>query len=140
MHIMTQPTPGNGLESYPNPEEVDTPMSAQPVEVAIATEIYQSAKQRAHSQGQALAAVARTILFQEAAKTPEALPATTEDPNASSRARPPLRQYGQERTKLKFNAPSEAYQQAQRRILAGGRSVAAAIEDGLKAFAASGNL
>lgn len=134
MTFMTYPTPGTDPQSTldPSPEEVDVSRSPQPVEVAILAEVYDAAKDRAHAQGQTLAAVARTVLFQEAAKAPEdAVPPA---------GRPPLREYGQERRKLKFSAPNDAYREAQRKILSGGRSVAAAIEDGLKAFALSGRL
>jgi len=105
---------------------------SQPVEADILAEVYDLAMSRADEQGQKLAAVARTILFQEAGKTPEDAPAPE--------GRPPLRPYGQERKRLKFGVKADAYERAQAQIWASGRSVAAALEDGLREYARTGKV
>lgn len=104
--------------------------SRQPLEPQVAAEVYDAAMARARSQGQQLATVARTVLFQEAARTP----AGAETPEG----RPPRRQYGQARKVIKFSVDADAYRKAAKSIQASGRSVAAAIEDGLALFARTG--
>lgn len=104
----------------------------QPVEVEVLAEVYDKAMARAKAQGQRLATVARQVLFQEAAKTPASAPVPE--------GRPPLRQYGQARKPIKFTVLADAYTSAQSRIRASGRSVAAAIEDGLRVYALTGTL
>lgn len=103
-----------------------------PVEVAVLATVYDSAMSRATSQGQRLATVARTVLYQEAAKTPDGV----ETPEG----RPPLREYGQARKPIKFKVARESWLVAQGKIRASGRSVAAAIEDGLAVYARTGTV
>lgn len=134
MASMTQQEYGAGVElpPEPEPEEVDVSTGQQTVELEILATVYDQAMVRAHSQGQKLAAVARAILYQEAAKTPADAPEVE--------GRPPLREYGQKRKPLKFRLPRDRYAEAQNQIARGGRSVAAAVEDGLRVFARTGNL
>ena len=108
------------------------PTSKQPLEPQVAAEVYDAAMARAKSQGQTLAAVARTVLFQEAARTPEGSPVPD--------GQPPRRPYQQPRKPIKFKVDREAYLAARDRIAASGRSVASAIEDGLVAYARTGRV
>jgi hypothetical protein len=107
-------------------------MSTQPVEVEVLATVYDQAMARAKNQGQRLATVARQVLFQEAAKTPADAPVPE--------GRPALRPYGQQRKTIKFGVATDAYRPAAHRILASGRTVAAAIEDGLAYYARHGTL
>jgi hypothetical protein len=111
---------------------MNTKPGRKPVEVAVLADVYDRAMARARSQGQRLATVARQILFQEAAKTPKDAPVPT--------GRPPLREYGQERKPIKFSVSADTYTPARDRIWASGRTVAAAIEDGLAVYARTGTL
>lgn len=116
----------------PGPETVDIATAPQQVEVRIFKNVYEAAKARAISQGQALAAVARTVLFQVAGETPEDAP--------EPEGRPPLREYGQPRERLRFDAPTEPYLLAKAKITRSGRSVSQAVEDGLARYAETGRL
>jgi hypothetical protein len=104
----------------------------QPLEILVHADVYDSAMARARSQGQQLATVARTVLYQEAARTPEGAPV----PDSV----PPRRQYGDARKPIKFKVDASSYREAKGKILASGRSVAAAIEDGLAVFARTGTV
>lgn len=119
-------------QTAPGPETVDIATAPQQVEVRIFRDVYEAAKARAISQGQALAAVARTVLFQVAGETPEDAPVPE--------GRPPLRAYGQPRERLRFDAPTEPYLLAKTRIARSGRSVSQAVEDGLRRYAETGRL
>ena len=132
MANMKQPTTGTDSKSSPAPETEDVANAGQAVELDIDADVYSVALARAHRQGQALAAVARSILYAEAAKTPDDAPETT--------GRPPLREYGGRRKPLKFKVPRVSYQAAKDQIARSGRSVAAAVQDGLREFARTGNL
>jgi hypothetical protein len=114
------------------PETVDIATAPQQVEVRIFKDVYEAAKARAIVQGQALAAVARTVLFQVAGETPEDAP--------PPEGRPPLREYGQPRERLRFDAPAGPYLLAKERITRSGRSVSQAVEDGLARYAETGRL
>ncbi len=102
----------------------------QPLEIQVLAEVYDSAMARAKSQGQQLATVARTVLFQEAARTPAGTPMPAK--------RPPRRKYRQTRKTIKFTLDAAAYRTAADKIQASGRSVAAAVEDGLAVYARTG--
>jgi hypothetical protein len=104
----------------------------QPVEVEVLADVYDRAMARAKDQGQRLATVARQVLFQEAARTPADAPVPA--------GRPPLREYGQRRKPIKFSVLADAYATARDKIRASGRSVAAAVEDGLTVYARTGTL
>lgn len=122
---------GQGLTD-PGPERVDLASLPQQVEVRIATEVFEAARNRATAQGQALAAVAKAVLFQVAGETPKDAPAPE--------GRPPLREYGQSRERVRFDAPTESYLAAKSAILRSGRSVSQAVEDGLTRYAETGRL
>lgn len=130
---MTEDVPEtDAVPINPGPETVDHAMASQQVEVRIKRTVYEAAQQRAKLQGQALAAVARNVLFQVAGETPEDAPAPE--------GRPPLREYGQPRERLRFSAPASSYSGAKERIAGSGRSVSQAIEDGLARYAETGRL
>lgn len=129
---MTETTPETGPELSLGPEEMDEAIKSQQVEVRILTEVHDAARLRADQQGQALAAVARAVLFQVAGETPEDAPLPE--------GRPPLREYGQPRERMRFDAPKETYKQAQEQIRRSGRSVSQAVEDGLRRYAETGRL
>jgi hypothetical protein len=108
-----------------------------PLEPEVDATVYDAAMARARSQGQRLATVARLVLFQEAAKTPVNAPAPEKAP--------PRREYRRDQTAprrktIKFKVATEPYRQAREQIAASGRSVAAAIEDGLRHYARTGAL
>lgn len=125
---MTEDTP----QIDPGPETVDLATVPQQVEVRIFRDVYEAARLRAITQGQALAAVARTVLFQVAGEVPEDAP--------EPEGRPPLREYGQPRERLRFDAPTQSYLQAKEKIAKSGRSVSQAVEDGLARYAETGRL
>lgn len=125
---MTEDAPVND----PGPGAQNLGQADQTVEVRIAEEVYDLARERARSQGQALVSVARTILFQEAGKTP--VGAEVAD------GRPPLRTYGEKRKRLRFDAPLESYIAARDSILTSGRSISQAVEAGLARYAETGRL
>jgi hypothetical protein len=116
----------------PGPETVDLASVPQQVEVRIFKDVYEAARQRAISQGQALAAVAKAVMFQVAGETPDDAPVPE--------SRPPLREYGQPRERLRFDAPIESYLLAKDKITRSGRSVSQAVEDGLARYAETGRL
>lgn len=116
----------------PGPETVDLATVPQQVEVRIFRDVYEAARLRATAQGQALAAVAKAVLFQVAGETPDDAP--------PPEGRPPLREYGQPRERLRFDAPTESYLTAKEKILKSGRSVSQAVEDGLAKYAETGRL
>lgn len=130
---MKEDTPVAGLElPDPGPESVDLATLPQSVEVRIERKVYEAARVRAVARGQALAAVARTVLFQVAEETPDDAP--------PPESRPPLRPYGQKRERLRFDVPMEAYLTAKDKITRSGRSVSQAVEDGLARYAETGLL
>jgi hypothetical protein len=130
---MTEHIPVTDQElTDPGPEDEDLASPSRPVEVRIDQTVYEAAKQRALSQGQALAAVAKAAMYQVAGETPEDAPLPD--------GRPPLREYGQPRERLRFDAPKHTYQDAQDKIRRSGRSVSQAVEDGLRRYAETGRL
>lgn len=130
---MKEDMPETDLElTGPGPETVDLATLPQQVEVRIFRDVYEAARLRAIAQGQALAAVARTVLFQVAGETPDDAP--------SPDGRPPLREYGQPRERLRFDAPTDSYLLAKDKIMRSGRSVSQAVEDGLARYAETGRL
>lgn len=104
----------------------------KPLEPRVLEAVYEAAMARATSQGQRLATVARTILFQEAAKTPDGAPVPTQPL--------PRRARGETRLPIKFEVDATAYAVAKAKIAASGRTVGAAIEDGLRTYAMTGAL
>lgn len=106
--------------------------NSQPVEVRIDADVYRAAMTRANSVGMSLTAVGKAILYAEANKAVS----TAEVPEG----RPPLREYGTRRTPLRFKLPQTPYEQAAAKIHASGRSIAAAVEDGLREYAATGDV
>jgi hypothetical protein len=104
----------------------------QALEPRVLEAVYQAAMRRARSQGQRLATVARTVLFQEAAKTPDGAPVPTQPL--------PRRAKGETRLPIKFEVDADAYKVAKAKITASGRTVGAAIEDGLRTYARTGAL
>jgi hypothetical protein len=104
----------------------------QALEPRVSETVYRSAMTRATSQGQRLATVARTVLFQEAAKTPDGAPLPTQPL--------PRRARGETRLPIKFEVDADAYKVAKDKITASGRTVGAAIEDGLRTYARTGVL
>lgn len=109
-----------------------TESKLQPVEIRIDADVYKAAMSRAVSVGLTLAAVGKSILYTEAHK---ARP-VAELPEG----RPPLREYGVKRTPLRFKLPLGPYTAASKAIQASGRTIASAVEDGLREYAATGDL
>lgn len=107
-------------------------MTDQPVEIRIDKDVYQAAMRRAKAMGLHLASVGKSVLYHEADK---ARP-VAELPEG----RPPLREYGVTRTPLRFKLPAEPYAQASKAIQSSGRTIASAVEDGLREFAKTGQL
>jgi len=116
----------------PGPEVVDIASTPQQVEVRILRDVYEAARDRAKAQGQPLSAVARFVLYQVAAETP--------DDAQAPEGRPPLREYGQPRERLRFDVPIGKYIPARDAIVKGGRSVSQAVEDGMARYAETGLL
>jgi hypothetical protein len=104
----------------------------QDVEIRIDQDVYRAAMARAHQRGLTLAAVGKAVLYAEADK---ARP-VAELPEG----RPPLREYGAARTPLRFKLPLEPYRKASRAIKSSGRTIASAVEDGLREYAATGTM
>lgn len=121
-----QPVPGARMRDDGDADLIE-------VEVRIATRINDAVRIRAASQNQTVAAVARAVLFREAARAQP-------DPEAASAARPRLRGYREDRYRLRFTAPRAAYGIASQAIQASGQSVAAVVEAGLRRYAQQGHL
>lgn len=101
------------------------------VEVMIRDVVYDAALARARSQAQQLRAVAREILYDQAAQAEPARGFATLTPTARILGQPP-------RTRLRFRVPADSYDVARTRLHAAGTSVTAAIEEGLESYARTG--
>lgn len=104
------------------------------VEVRVRTDIYDRALSVARSQGISLAAIARTIIFATAAEVREQ---STQHapPEAEREGRLPLRKYGEKRTVMRFTIPRDQFIAAKADISRSGRTLSAAVEDGLREYA-----
>jgi hypothetical protein len=123
-------------QATPEPEATDVVMDKAEVDLQIDTHVFEAATARAETQDQSLSAVTRAIIFTVAA---EAKP----DPAYRSElTRPPLREYKsrEDRSRLRFKLPKIDYAAAQRAIRQSGQSISAVVEQGLRAYALTGEI
>lgn len=104
------------------------------VEVRVASEIYDRALKVAQSQGVSLAAVARTAIF-EAQADVQRQTAQHGPPEVEREGRLPLRKYGESRKIMRFVIPDDTFAAAKADISRSGRTISAAVEDGLREYA-----
>lgn len=106
------------------------------VDVHIAVEVIKQAKARCDSQGHTLRAVARAVFFAAA----DAASAVEPSPDPPSGSRPPLREYGQPRQRVRFTVPLGAFLPAAAAIERSNSTLANAVEQGLVHYIRTGNL
>jgi division protein CdvB (Snf7/Vps24/ESCRT-III family) len=123
-------------QATPEPEATDVVMDKAEVDLQIDTHVYEAALARAESKDQAVAAVTRAIIFTAAALVKP-------DPAYRSElSRPPLREYRsrEDRSRLRFKLPKIDYAVAQKAIRQSGQSISAVVEQGLRAYALTGEI
>lgn len=120
----------------PEPEATDVVMDKAEVDLQIDSHVLEAAQLRAETLGQSVSGVTRAIIFTAAA---------TVKPDPAYRSeltRPPLREYRtrEDRSRLRFKLPKVDYAAAQKAIRQSGKSISAVVEQGLRAYALTGEI